>query len=288
MNENGSMNEHSVTSTAHDVSTCLQRRSSTSERGNGKEWWSRFQSEEDWEHFTEMAAQYLSTLISAELADNIQRDRDPWRMKTSSTNSVSVHYGCQRDPYSLAKMWLHRIFQAITSMIGSNPRAIRVNHEIQMKMNYISYLVKELVTVQQRLDTLPPIPALPDGITLGELSEGTRTLLTLNCSAWRAEAVKERELLQLKQSTCREEILSAIIETEEELFWSKDNSKNKLGSYDEDGYFRVVGNTAPCWNDFDDDVYVSKQRCHVGFRYLLALTAGAAGIASFLLQSKRR
>lgn len=285
-NENESINGVST----DDVSTYFQGRNFTTGRNNGKEWWSRFRTEEDWEAFAEMAAQYLSTLVSAELMEmdeNIKRDRDPWIMKEASNSAVV--YGCQRDSsFSMAKIWFHRIYNAITSVLGANSGGLYINKETQVRMNYISYLVKELAIVQQRLNTLPPIPpTLPPISALEELPEDTRMLLTQQCSAWRAETIKERELLELKESTYREEILSAIIETEEELFWSKDSPK--LGSYTDDGYFQVTERNSPYWDEIDEHVYISSRRkCQMSFRYLIALTAGAAGVASLLLQSKKR
>ena len=289
-NENESINGVST----NDVSTYFRGRNfSCTGRNDRKEWWSRFQTEEDWEAFAEMAAQYLSTLVSAELMEmdeNVKRDRDPWMMKEASNGAWNgaVVYGCHRNSYSIAKIWLHRIYNAITSVLGANSGGLHMNKETQVRMNYISYLVKELATVQQRLNTLPPIPpSLPPIPALDEFPEETRLLLTQQCSAWRAETMKERELLELKESTYREEILSAIIETEEELFWSKDSPT--LGSYTDDGYVQVAERNSPYWDDVDEHVYSNSRRnCQMSFRYLIALTAGAAGVASLLLQSKKR
>lgn len=288
-NDNDSVGGHSTS--VNDISTYLGR-GVNSNRCTQKDWWTKFQTEEDWEAFAEMAAQYIGTLVSAELMEmesDVERDRDPWRMKEAS-GSTLIRFGCQRHPYSITKMWLHRIYQAIAGILGANPKGLQINRETQMKMNYISYLVKELGCVQQRLSTLPPIPPeLPAPIALGELPEETRNLISRRCSAWRAETRKERELLELKQSNYREEILSAIIETEEELFWSNDAPKHKNLGSSSDGYFLVAERDSPYWNDVDDDIMLTRRKCNMGsFRFLIALTAGAAGIASFLLQSKRR
>lgn len=285
VNENDSVYGHSVS--ANDVSTYSQR-GFNSDRSAKKEWWTKFQTEEDWEAFTEMAAQYIGTLVSAELMEmnsSVERDRDPWRMK--GADSTVARYGCQRDSYSIAKIWLQRIYQAFIGILGRNAKGDHFSRQTQMKMNYISYLVRELAAVQQKLNTLPPIPpTLPGPITLGELPEETRNLITRRCSAWREETNKERELLELKQSNYREEILSAIIETEEELFWSKDGSNDKVGSCN-DGYFLVAERDSPYWNGFDGDGMHTSGKLN-SLRYLIALTAGAAGIVSFLLQSKKR
>ena len=281
-NENASVSGHS--SAENGMSTFSLRRDHTSEHTNKNEWWTHLQTEEDWETFTEMARQYLSTLVSAELMemeDAIERNRDPWKMKSAQELAVQ-QYGFEKDSYSIAKMWLQRIYNVIAGILGANQRDL-INSKAQMRMNYISYLVKELAMVERKLKTLPPIPpTLPDAIASDCLSRSTGDVLTLQ---WRAEHTKERELLELKQSTCREEILSAIIETEEDLFWSKDDS-NKFGSVNDDGYFQIVKHDSHQWDDVEDAVYISRKRSN--FRYLIALTAGAAGIASFLLQSKKR
>ncbi|KAL7506380.1 hypothetical protein ACHAXN_006094 [Cyclotella atomus] len=289
-NENESVGGNSSAS-ANDVSMHSRKRDFDS-RCVKKDWWSKFQTEQDWEEFSERAAQYLSTLVSAELMEMdaaVERNRDPWTMKSTSDYAM-VRHGCQRDSYSIAKMWLQRIYQTITSIMGTNPKGMCINRDTHMKMNYISYLVKELAIVQQRLNTLPPIPpSLPNAFLFGELPEGTRNLITQRCSAWRAETIKERELLELKQSNYREEIVSAIIEAEEELFWTKDRSgRHGLGACTDDGYFQVVDAKSSIWNDIDEDAYATERKCQIGYRYLIALMAGAAGIASVLLQSKRR
>ncbi|KAL3778916.1 hypothetical protein HJC23_009836 [Cyclotella cryptica] len=260
-------------------------------------WWTRFQTEEDWESFARSAAQYLSTLISAEIKEmekhEIEIDRDPWRMKESSKKSV-VRYGCQRDSYSIAKLWLQNLYEAVTaSILGTRRRDLQMNHAVHMKMKFISSLVDELVTVQRKLNTLPPIPpTLPNVMELTELPDETRDLLIRHCTlfdTWRAEAVEHREILETKQSICREKILSAIIEAEEEWFWSKDESQGERspGSCNDDGYFQVVERNSPYWDDMDD-VYIPQRNCHMGLRFLVTLAAGAAGIAGILLQTKRR
>lgn len=99
--------------------------------------------------------------------------------------------------------------------------------------------------------------------------------------------MEHRELLETRHSECREKILSAIIETEEDLFWSKDESK-LLGSCDEDGYFKVAKPDSPYWDGVDGD-YIAQRKCPLSFRYYAALAAaGVVGIAGFLLQSKKR
>ncbi|KAL7479044.1 hypothetical protein ACHAW6_004795 [Cyclotella cf. meneghiniana] len=261
-------------------------------------WWTRFQTDEDWEAFAKIATQYLRTFISSELVEieknEREKDRDPWRMKETS-NGLVVRFGCQRDSYSIAKLWLQKIYEAVTtSILGTSPRDARRNHFVHMKMNCISSLVQELVTLQQKLNALPPIPPnLPDVTSLTQLPDDTRILLIRHCTlfdTWRAETMEHREILQAKQTICQEKILSAIIEAEEELFWSRDKSKEEklLGSYNDDGYFQVVERNSPYWDE-TDDMYTSRRySCHLGLQCLVALAAGAAGIAGILLQTKRR
>jgi hypothetical protein len=293
-NDNDSVDGHSVASCApsNNEASCFDRKD-TIINGNGTDWWTRFQTEEDWESFTEMAAQYLSTLLSAELSDTesvVNKDRDPWRMKESSSSEV-VRYECKRDTYSIAKMWLQKLYEYVASIMGADVSDPRRSYATQMKMEYISSLVKELAYIQQRLNALSPLPpVLPDVMTLGDLPDDTHTLLIRHCSlfdAWRTETMEHRELLETRHSECREKILSAIIETEEDLFWSKDESK-LLGSCDEDGYFKVAKPDSPYWDGVDGD-YIAQRKCPLSFRYYAALAAaGVVGIAGFLLQSKKR
>ena len=277
-NENTSASGHSSVP-GNGISTCSPSRDGHS---NKNEWWTRFRTEEDWESFTEIARQYLSTLVSAELMemekDMIERDRDPWRTKSEQELAVQP-YGLQKNSYSIAKIWLHKIYRAIAGLLGANTRDL-INDKTQMRMNYISYLVKELAFVEQKLNNLPPVPPM---IVPSGLPENADIFLTLQ---WRAENTKERELLELKQSTCREEILSAIIETEEDLFWSKEDS-NKFGSVDNDGYVQIVKSDSHLWGDVEDAEYIPRERSNIGLQYLIAVTAGAAGIASFFLRSRK-
>ena len=269
---------------------CCSGVSANAEFRKKEGWWSRFRTEEDWQAFTEKATHYLSALVHAELMEmntkGFERDRDALRIKSASNDAVAS-YSCERDSYSIA-MWLQKIYKAITSVLGLSHTDLQTNNSVQTRMNYISYLVRELAIVEQRLNTIPPIPpTVPDAISLLDLSEDSRNLMIGYHSAWRRESIRERELLELKQSTCREEILSAIIETEEELFWTKnDRDNDKLGSYTDDGYFNVLARSPGYWGSIEDADYFSRKKCLSP--WLLALTAGAAGIASFFLQYKRR
>lgn len=253
---------------------------STLEKYTGKKvkWWDQLQTDEDWENFRAKANDYLNALVDQELKTIISDEQD---------NSNA-------DGFSRLRQWLQGLYDAL---IVSNRNSSNVS--------YLTPFVKEVAEIKRQLDLLPPEPpSLPEGLELDALPSDSRDMITqyqTQLEAWRAEAMPQYTELKKKYILCQENLLAAIINAEEEMFYERKGggygNRDDLGAVNEDnGYVEVVGKNSPKWDGINEEIIASQSRCQLAIpaasraAIVAVLTAGVAWGTHFLLalQSKRR
>lgn len=277
--------------TSCDVSVASARIGCDGTEVDANKWWSNFQTEEDWESFRRMANEYISMLVSSEMRE-VEKGKG---CDVKSSSIVLKRAPTQgRNVYYIARQWLEGLYDVLSG--GSS--ALTKRPDIDIKMQYLTSLIKEATSIQQRLEELPTIlPPLPDVQALDGIPDETRQLLTQHYSLFeslRADTMHKREVLQADYSHCQEKILATIIESEEELFWTKTKGNGEeikvdalIGANNDDGFVKVVGRDSSCWDDIGDTLATTQSKCPMTFHVFVAAVAAGAGF--FLsLQSNRK
>jgi hypothetical protein len=274
-----------------DVSVASARIGCDGTEVDANKWWSNFQTEEDWESFRRMANEYISMLVSSEMRE-VEKGKG---CDVKSSSIVLKRAPTQgRNVYYIARQWLEGLYDVLSG--GSS--ALTKRPDIDIKMQYLTSLIKEATSIQQRLEELPTIlPPLPDVQALDGIPDETRQLLTQHYSLFeslRADTMHKREVLQADYSHCQEKILATIIESEEELFWTKTKRNGEetkvdalIGANNDDGFVKVSGRDSSCWDDIGDTLATTQSKCPMTFHVFVAAVAAGAGF--FLsLQTNRK
>ena len=100
-------------------------------------WWTRFQTDDDWDSFRTYAKDYLHTFISQEMKE--------------SDEMVVV------ERPKVTKTWLQGLYEVLTGYISYEDRS-RVTHAPEASAKLLLSLIKQISAIQQQLDELPSIP----------------------------------------------------------------------------------------------------------------------------------
>ena len=265
----------------------------------GVKWWDQLQTDEDWDNFRARANDYLNALVADEMKDRKKFNQHGYEYnvdKMSAIKTTTQQESAQEDNRGLFKVrgWLQGLFEALTATTAD----ISSQHNSK-KTEYFSSLVKEAAEIQQQLDRMPSIPpTLPEELPLDDLPKESRELLVQHrtcLDACRGEAMQQREALSAKYSQCQEKLLAAIIDAEEEVFYSHEGKSKNQGwgegsdnDINNDGYIEIAEKNSPFWDDVNEAVMNPQSKCQLTLRAALfaALTAGAGFFIT--LQSKRR
>ncbi|KAL9190157.1 hypothetical protein ACHAXT_007368 [Thalassiosira profunda] len=250
-------------------------------------WFDQLRTEEDWERFRSRANEHLNALVEEEMRGQMNHS-ERGASKGSVKKLPAIKECAPRNNEGFLTSWWQGLHEAFT---GTAPGG--ASEPVSESMRRLTSLVKEFAEIKQQLESLPPIPpTLPEDLPLEDLPEDRRDSMRQyrdRLSAWRGEAMPQREALHAKYAECHEKVLAAIIDREEELFHRRSQGarlRSDFGALNDDGYIEVAERRAPVW-DSVENVLVKRSKCQTTLIEVLvaALTVGAGFFVA--MQSKR-